>query len=251
MKPVAIAIVLTVVVCGLCMAAYLKFVVEPKFRALSNRVATSSIHADCVEAASGEYVASSPQQSGKHWQEAWRTAALIRGIRETKDAMRDEIEDGRNGDGNVNEYVRPSEEEIRANRLKQMATLEQDLEKEPVDSVWATEIEKVTEEAVAELNGNLELEEVTCRKTFCRARLIHSNPATRSNDIERLQLNPEFSTQSTIYIPPDNENATVMFFSREGHTLSVFSPPFPRISPPRGMEGDIELPPDLREESLQ
>ena len=238
--PVATAIVLTIAVCGLCMAAYIKFVVEPKIRELSNGVQTA-----CAEETPRERAVSTPRQPRQRMQNVdARVAALIRGLRERRDAMRTSMED----DEDVPEDDRLSEEEIRANRQKEIATLENELASEPVDPDWAVKMEKITEEAVAELGGDLELEEVTCRKTFCRARLTHPDPTTRSNDIDRLTLTPELSTQLTFYVPPDNENATVMYFAREGHTLSVYSLKIPDLPLPEGMEGQIELPPDMRQE---
>jgi hypothetical protein len=230
--PVATGIVLTIAVCGLCMAAYIKYVVDPKIRELSLGVQTV-----CAEEMSGERAVSTPPQYRRHQQEVdARTAALIRGLRETKNAMQASIEE----DGGMPEDDRPSEEEIRAIRQKEITTLDNELTSESVDPEWAVKMEKITEEAVAELDGDLELEEVTCRKTFCRARFTHLDPTTRSNDIDRLSLHPELSTQSTTYVPPDNENATVMYFARQGHTLSIYRLQIPDLNLPPGMEGKID-----------
>jgi hypothetical protein len=182
-KPVLIAIVVTVAACGLCMAAYIKLIVEPKFRAMSDRAQSTR-----AEAAPSDRAASEVRQSRQRRRNIARTAALIRGLAEKRDAMRASTAEPEAAD----EGVRPSDEEIRANRQAEMAMLEKELASEPVDADWANEIEKVTEDAVAVLDANLELEEVTCRKTFCHARLTHRDPVTHAwqHHVEEEQRRP-------------------------------------------------------------
>jgi hypothetical protein len=235
-KPVAIAIALTIAVCGLCMAAYIRFVVDPKIREMSNRLQAAD-----SEAAPPDTTASTPRRPRRGRRNAARVAALIQGLANT----RDELQASSESSPEAHIDVRPSDEELRADRLKKMATLEKEFEAEPVDADWAKDIEDEVMDAVALLDGDLELDDVTCHTTLCRARMTHRDPGTRHADLDRLGFVPALRTQTSTFVPPDDENTTVMYFAREGHKLSILRP---RLSLPPGLIDETKLPPSVRGE---
>lgn len=122
----------------------------------------------------------------------------------------------------------PSKEEILARERADALTLDTELSTEEVDPFWATKFERETTEAVGRLGPHVRLDEVTCRETICRARVRHLDPGARGADVDRLLSLPVIAGQAVAYAPPENEAATVLYFSRKGTTLSVLQPP-PRM----------------------
>ena len=233
--PVVAAIVFTTAACGLCLVAYNILVAEPKASA-STDAQVSSVDADPDVRATSE-----AHRADNREQNTLRTAVLLRALANARDARDDESED-EDDQGMLRdkeEAYRPSEEEIAAIRQAEMDTMEKQFEGEPVDRDWAAKTEEAAAAAFDALEDNLELEEVICRKTVCRAQMTHHDPNTRRGDIDRLLSTPALGHQMTSYVLPDDERTTVMYFAREGHTLSVLSPPLPQIPLPEGFEANV------------
>jgi len=122
--------------------------------------------------------------------------------------------------------------------------LEEDLISEKVDPEWAQQTEEAARRAVAATTHGMRLDEVTCRATFCRARLKHTDPSLRQNDLMDLTLAPELSGQLLPYAPVDEERTTVVYFARQGHVLSgTSSGPTPSSPPSANTDDPVQGPP--------
>lgn len=127
------------------------------------------------------------------------------------------------------------------------ASLEGELNEEPIDPVWAPATEQATARAIA-ATGSMYLDDVTCRESLCRVRVTHRNLAARDDDVEKLLGTMPGGGQARVYAPHD-EPTTVMYFSREGKQLTVLTPGVPWVpaSPldasSEVAEGEGEIPP--------
>jgi len=147
----------------------------------------------------------------------------------------------------------PTEEVTEAERLRDQAdrylrsnveALEEELVSEKVDPEWAQKTEEAARRAVAATTHGMRLDEVTCRATFCRARLKHVDPSWRENDLMDLTLAPELSGQLLPYAPAEEEPTTVVYFARQGHILSgTSSGPTPSSPPSGNADGPLDGPP--------
>jgi hypothetical protein len=139
-----------------------------------------------------------------------------------------------------NDFVPPSPEEIAAQQKTEMASLQKELNEEPVDPVWAPRTEEAAARAVA-ATESMQLEGVECRESLCRVRVTHRDVAKREDDVEKLLAAMPVEGQARVYAPTD-ETTTEMYFSRKGMRLSVLSPPVPRVPPPDSVEGESSPP---------
>lgn len=128
----------------------------------------------------------------------------------------------------------PSPEEIAEQETKEMASLQGELNAEPVDPVWAPRMEQAAARAVAAVES-LRVEGVECRESLCQVRVTHRDPAHRDDDVEKLLSTMPDGGQARVYAPADAPT-TVMYFSRKGMLLSVLSPPTPSLPPANAVE---------------
>lgn len=150
----------------------------------------------------------------------------------------------------------PSAEEIIEQEEAEAASLDGELEQEPVDPEWAPATEQVTARAVA-ATESMYIEDVTCHESLCRVRVTHRDLAQRDEDVEKLLGTIPGGGQARVYAPP-GESTTVMYFSREGKQLSLLTPGVQWIEtptdstdappmPPPGQadQGEIPPPPEI------
>lgn len=123
-----------------------------------------------------------------------------------------------------------SPEEVLARQRAEAASLQGDIDREPVDPVWAPAAERAAALAVT-ATPSLHLEDVTCRESLCRVRVTHRDITKREDDVEKLLRLTPAGGQARVYSPTDDPT-TVMFFSRKGTMLSIFAPPVPLVAPP-------------------
>ena len=136
-------------------------------------------------------------------------------------------------------------EQARRYMKANVETLEEELGNEKVDAEWARKTEEAARRAVASTRNGMRLDDVTCRTTFCRARVTHVDSSMRGSDVMDLVALPEIAGQVLPYAPDDDGETTVIYFAREGHTLSVMSSGPPPSAPPSGTappKSDVEPP---------
>lgn len=225
-SPVVVAVVVTLVICVLGHFTYNRFVLERGLATAAERSAGS------VGARAAGLASTSPQASGQNREMA---AAVIRALATANaderreecpppPAPRDADELGAHdpdADGTSERAARFMEGNVE--------TLEADFRDEKVDVDWAKQTEEAATRTVAKMTSGMRLEEVKCRATLCRARVTHADPSMRGDDIMQLLAAPEMSAQMLPYAPAEDEATTVIYFARQGHTLSVLSagPPSP------------------------
>lgn len=134
-----------------------------------------------------------------------------------------------------------SKEELLAQQKADAHTLDTELAAETADPVWAPKIERVTAEALAKLGGKLHLEDVTCRETLCRVRVTHADPSARDQDVEALLGLPLPAGQAVALSPSGDPRQTALYFSRRSTTLSVLQPPMRMLPPPGVSPDDLKL----------
>lgn len=145
----------------------------------------------------------------------------------------------------------PSPEEIAEQEEAEVASLEGELNQEPVDPEWAPVTEQATARAIA-ATESMDLEDVTCGESLCRVQVTHRDFAQRDDDVEKLLGTMPPGGQARVYAPPD-EPTTVMYFSRKGKELSVMTasapwvplPPLGSTDPAAPGEGEIPQPPEI------
>lgn len=124
-----------------------------------------------------------------------------------------------------------------------VAALEAELRSEKIDADWARTTEEAAKRAIASAATGMRLDEVTCRSTFCRARVTHVDASMRGSDLTELLRFPELSVQMLPYAPVEEEESTVIYFAREGHTLSVMSSDPAASSAAPGPADSVQGPP--------
>jgi hypothetical protein len=132
-----------------------------------------------------------------------------------------------------NDVVAPSREELVAQRKAEAATLDAQLDREPVDAHWAAQVERDAANAILRLQKNVRLEAVTCRETLCRAKVTHLDPGREDEDVEGLLNMPIGFGQA--FVTPNEDQSTSVYFSRAGKTLSVLQVA-PGSNPPPSAE---------------
>jgi hypothetical protein len=225
-SPVVVAVIVTLVVCVLGHFAYNHFVLERGLATAPERSAGGlGAHAAAV-------ASTPPQASGQNREMA---AAVIRALATANaDERREDCPpppapreaderapDDRDAEGTSERAARFMEGNVE--------TLEAEFRDEKVDTDWAKQTEEAATRTVAKMTSGMRLEEVKCRATLCRARVTHADPSMRGNDLMQLLGAPEMSAQMLPYAPAEDEPTTVIYFARQGHTLSVLSagPPSP------------------------
>jgi hypothetical protein len=219
-RPVVVAVVVTLVVCVLGHFAYNRFVLDRGF------APAAASRARGVDTHTLRPASTPPRASGQNGE---MVAALIRALAAASADERREEGPPPPAPSAANELAAhdrdaegPSE---RAARFMEgnVETLEAELRDEKVDVDWAKQTEEAATRIVAKMTSGMRLEEVKCRATLCRARVTHVDPSMRGDDLMQLLGAPEMSTQMLPYAPAEDEATTVIYFARQGHTLSVLS----------------------------
>lgn len=129
-----------------------------------------------------------------------------------------------------------SKEEILARQRADAFTLDAQMRSEEVDPVWAPKLERATTEFLSKVGKTMHLQEVTCRETLCRVKITQLDPKAREQDLDRILTMPVITGQA-IALTPNNEQDTVLYFSRKGTLLSVLQPPV-RMPPLPSLDPD-------------
>lgn len=235
-RPPVIAVAVTVGVCTLGHFVYNRLVFGPA-------TATATAQSGGVEGEGPQVETDTTRTSGQNRELG---AALLRALAAAKaDEPRQEC--------SPTHVPEPTEEEAeraaalsdardaegvseRARRFMKadVAALEAELRAEKIDAEWAKKTEQAATRAIAATTTGMRLDEVTCRSTFCRARVTHADASMRGSDVTELLRFPELSVQMLPYVPVEEEETTVLYFAREGHTLSVMSSDAPASSQSAG-----------------
>jgi hypothetical protein len=224
-RPVVVAVVVTLVLCVLGHFVYNRFVQGRGFAtAPESRARGLDTHAPGP-------ASTLPKASGQNGEMA---AALIRALATANaDERREECPPAPGEADELAAHDRDAEESSeRAARFMEgnVETLETEFRDETVDVDWAKQTEEAATRTVAKMTSGMRLEEVKCRSTLCRARVTHAEPRLRGDDIMQLLGAPEMSAQMLPYAPAEDEATTVIYFARQGHTLSVLSAGLPSPS---------------------
>jgi hypothetical protein len=226
-RPVVFAVVVTLVLCVLGHFVYNRFVLGRGFAtAPESRARGLDTHAPGP-------ASTLPKASGQNGEMA---AALIRALATANAGERREECPPPPAPSDADELAAHDRDaegsSERAARFMEgnVETLEAEFRDETVDVAWAKQTEEAATRTVAKMTNGMRLEEVQCRATLCRARVTHADPSLRGDDIMQLLGAPELSTQMLPYAPAEDEATTVIYFARQGHTLSVLSAGLPSPS---------------------
>jgi hypothetical protein len=114
-----------------------------------------------------------------------------------------------------------SPESIFAERRAQVNELAARVEEERVDPAWAPQAEARVRGIAQQLGERVELRDVSCRTTLCRAVFLHTDLGARSAAMQEIMGAGE-GGQTMIDVPIEAEDTSVLYFSRESHELGVF-----------------------------
>ena len=233
-KPVLLSVAVTFAFCLVGHLAYIRYALAP---------ATPSQGHEARQDVEGPSSATEPARAAEK-----NCEALLRALAEAKAAeTREECtpaSEAAVADVGATEAERLREQGDRYMKAN-VEALEEELLSEKVDPEWAQKTEEGARRAVAATTRGMRLDDVTCRATFCRARLKHVDPSMRENDLMDLTLAPELSGQMLPYAPAGEEQTTVVYFARQGHILSgTSSGPTPSSPPSGNADSPVERPPE-------
>jgi hypothetical protein len=234
-KPVLLSVTATLAFCLVGHLAYNRYMLAPT---------TLSQGHEPRQDVEGPSSATAPTRAAeKNCEALLRALAEARAAETSKECtpVSPSLTEGAAADGGTTEAERVREQVDRYLKAN-VEALEEEFFNEKVDPEWAQKTEEGARRAVAATTRGMRLDEVTCRSTFCRARLKHVDPSMRENDLMDLTLAPELSGQMLPYAPAGEEQTTVVYFARQGHILSGTSSG-PTPSSPPNADGPVEGPP--------